>query len=351
MPLPRSAAFLNEPQDTEQYPGGHAAVVDTQAPPEAEFESDLKNGLARQNNKVIPSSWLYDEVGSALFEAITRVPEYGLTRADERQIARCAPRLPAFIGNAPFVAELGSGSGRKTRVILQALAQHTTGTQAIQYAPIDVSRSALEGCKRDMDSIRGLVVHPTIGNYLEGLGLALEMRPKGVRALVLFLGSTIGNFMRSEVAGFLTSIRRLLQPGDLLLLGADLDKPADVLELAYDDPAGVTAAFNRNLLGHLNRAFDGDFQLARFGHHAEYNRSERRIEMYLESCEAQQVCLATLDLRLSLRKGERILTEFSHKFRLEELRQMASDSGFETEEEWVDREWPFVESLWRARKF
>jgi L-histidine Nalpha-methyltransferase len=352
MPLPRSAAFLKLSDEPDLSVEPVAQTLsrprpkEETAPPEAEFEAALKRGLKCEDGKVIPSSWLYDEVGSGLFEVITHLPEYGLTRADERQIARCAPRLPALLHATPFVAELGSGSGRKTRAILEALSSSRKGT--LPYAPVDVSRSALEACARDLESIDGVEVHPTMGSYLEGLALALQRRPWGRPALVLFLGSTIGNFMRSEVSDFLTGIRKLLQPGDWLLLGADLDKQADVLELAYDDPAGVTAAFNRNLLGHLNRAFDGDFDLQQFAHRAVYNRADRRIEMYLEALTAQQVCLAALDLRVNLAEGERILTEYSHKFHLEELRQFATNSGFTPTEEWVDREWPFAENLWRA---
>lgn len=350
MPLPRSAAFLALPEHhspaLEQLVASVAGVDD--GPPQAEFEAALVRGLRRAEGKAIPSSWLYDDIGSVLFEAITRLPEYGLTRADDRVIARCLPHLSAMMGEQPFVAELGSGSGRKTRAILQALGGELSRNAPIAYAPIDVSATALEACVRDMQSLEGVALHPTVGGYLEGLSMALGKRRPEQRALVLFLGSTIGNFLRHEIPGFLGSLRSRLRVDDLLLLGADLEKPASVLELAYDDPAGVTAAFNRNLLGHINRSFSGDFDLSLFQHRAIYNRDERRIEMYLEAVEPQLVCLEALDLRVSLRKGECILTEYSHKFHLGEIRKLAESAGFEVLEQWVDREWPFAETLLRA---
>ncbi len=350
MPFPRSAA-LRMPDPGARRSDGSAALreraVDI-APPQAQFEAALTAGLRRTEGKEIPSGWLYDEVGSALFEAITRLPEYGLTRADERVIARCAPQLGKWIPASVFVAELGSGSGRKTRAILEAMVTNIESDSPVTYAPIDVSPSALEACARDMQSIVGVEVAPTVGTYLDGLESALRHRRGEQAALVLFLGSTIGNFQRTEIPSFVRNLRACLNPGDFLLIGADLEKPPRTLELAYDDPAGVTAAFNRNLLGHINRSLGADFQLHRFRHLAIYNRQERRIEMYLEAIEAQQVWIEELDLRLELHKGERILTEYSHKFRLEELRGYARASGFEPVEEWVDREWPFAECLWRV---
>ncbi|MCW5963370.1 MAG: L-histidine N(alpha)-methyltransferase [Bryobacterales bacterium] len=350
MPLPRSAA-LRMPESGANPTNGSLGARELRVgedPPQGEFEAALVMGLRREAGKEIPSGWLYDEVGSALFEAITRLPEYGLTRADERVIARCAPRLSDFVPPGAFVAELGSGSGRKTRAILEALSPSVHGRGHFAYAPIDVSPSALEACARDMETIEGLTVYPTVGAYLGGLANAMEQRQPGQSALLLFLGSTIGNFKRTEIAPFLGDLRAHLNEGDFLLLGADLDKAASVLELAYDDPAGVTAAFNRNLLGHINRSLGGDFHLHRFRHLAVYNRQERRIEMYLEATEAQQVWIEELNLRVSLHKGERILTEYSHKFRLDELRSYAKGAGFVVDEEWVDREWPFAECLWRA---
>lgn len=350
MPLPHSDASRTPDSGTVDSASRGTLSLDLQndAPPQGEFASALRAGLRRSAGKEIPSSWLYDALGSVLFEAITLLPEYGLTRADERVILRCAPRLPQWISSGSLVAELGSGSGRKTRAILESLSGKGDAQAQVTYTPIDVSPTALDACAKEMQLVAGVTVHPTVGTYLDGLGQALKQRLAQQTALVLFLGSTIGNFQRTEIAGFLSGVRKQLKTGDFLLLGADLEKPAAVLELAYDDPAGVTAAFNRNLLGHINRNLGGDFQLHRFRHLAIYNRMERRIEMYLESTEAQQVWIEMLDLRVDFHKGERILTEYSHKFRLEELRGYGREAGFQPVEQWVDREWPFVECLWQA---
>lgn len=344
MPLPASAAFLAIEDDVadgtsprDDHGSGNGSL------PQPDFARNLKEGLTREHCKEIPSSWLYDDLGSSLFEAITLLPEYGLTRADERLIRRCAPELVDYLGASPFIAELGSGSARKTRTILSACLE----AGGVDYAPIDVSEAAVQTCAVNLRPVEGLRLHPTVGDYLGGLELALARREQGHTALVLFLGSTIGNFSRNQIPSFLRSIRTLLQPGDTFLLGADLVKPAEVLELAYDDPAGVTSAFNKNLLAHLNVSFHGNFDLTRFQHVAWYNHAESRIEMFLESLEDQNATLPDLDLCVRLRRGERIRTELCHKFTVEELRDFARGAGFHVAREWIDEEWPFAESLWR----
>ena len=341
MPLPDSAAFLTTDVAAETKLRIQSAET---AAGLSTFAAEVITGLTKQGLKEISSSWLYDELGSKLFEAITLLPEYGLTRADERAIARCARSVARSMGADTFVAELGSGTGKKTGVILDEFLPLGT----LDYAPIDVSPSALEDCIRQVGAKSGLSVHPTVGSYLDGLRLALKRRRPEQRTLLLFLGSTIGNFLRSEARTFLREIREQLRPGDCMLMGADLEKEPRLLELAYDDPMGVTAAFNKNLLAHLNAAYDGDFDLTRFRHLAIYNRADRRIEMYLESLERQEVVLLDLDLRVSFEAGERLRTELSHKFNITELRRLAVDAGFDPQQEWVDREWPFAESLWRA---
>jgi len=348
MPLPHSAAYLFAKGDTPT-PQGPRWEPDI-CPPEASYYTELVEGLSRKTGKSVEASWFYDDLGSALFEAITKLPEYGLTRADDRLISRCAGSVACHAGPSPFVAELGSGSGVKTRTLLSAMvAAQASPSENVYYAPIDVSAAALDDCVRTLQCTAGLTVQATVGDYLDGLALALRQRKQEQRALVLFLGSTVGNFNKDDVVPFLKGLRACLLPGDLLLLGADLVKPASMLERAYDDPTGVTASFNRNLLGHLNRSFSGDFDLNLFRHVVCYNRREQRIEMYLEATEDHQAYLEDLDLRVCLSKGERILTEYSHKFYMEELRRYADASGFEPVEEWVDREWPFVEWLWRVQ--
>jgi L-histidine N-alpha-methyltransferase len=186
------------------------------------------------------------------------------------------------------------------------------------------------------------------GSYTEGLRQVVARRNHGESLLVLFLGSTIGNFERGPADYFLRQVRALLLPGDALLLGADLVKPVPQLLAAYDDSIGVTAAFNLNLLARINRELDGDFDLSRFRHEARYNPAERRVEMHLESLVAQTVMIRRANLRLDLQAGESIWTESSHKYDLDELRQIARRAGFVCERQWTDEEWPFAESLFRV---
>ncbi|MCC6265461.1 MAG: L-histidine N(alpha)-methyltransferase [Bryobacterales bacterium] len=338
MPLPGSVAF---PATCEAAPEGAPALAGGDA---ATRGRGVIESLTRPGLREIPSTWLYDELGSVLFEAITLLPEYGLTRADERVIERAAPEIARLMGPSPLVVELGSGSGKKTAAILAASLE----LGPVDYTPIDVSASALEACREKLAEMPGLRVFPTEGSYLGGLARALAHRATGQPVLVLFLGSTIGNFSRRELPPFLRRIRGMLRERDRFLVGADLVKAAATLQRAYDDPAGVTAAFNKNLLAHLNAAFDGNFDLARFAHEAVYNEDERRIEMYLRSEERQTVHLQALDLHLTLERGERIRTELSHKFHSGELDALAHAAGFLPEREWIDAEWPFAECLWRA---
>ena len=312
--------------------------------PAAQFAADVRAGLGRRGQKELPSKYLYDEVGTALFETITVLPEYGLTRADERVLRRnaCAivERLPASV----VVAELGSGSGRKTRPILEAL----TRKSCVSYYPIDISGSALERCKAELSAVECIAIVGLERSYLDGLREVAERRRTGESLLVLFLGSTIGNFERPAALGFLTEIRQCLLPGDALLLGTDLVKPVSDLIAAYDDPAGVTAAFNLNLLARINRELGGDFAVRRFAHQARYNAVLRRIEMHLVSLERQTVSVPAAGLIVDFEEGETIWTEACHKFRLEEIREMATRCGFDCRAQWVDPEWPFAESLWTA---
>src|SRR5581483_1128264 len=246
-----------------------------------EFAREVRAGLDRDGQKELPSRFFYDEVGSALFEVITRLPEYGLTRADATLLRRHSGELVARLGSPLAVAELGSGSGVKTRWVLESLARR----QPVTYYPIDVSRAALDACVQELSRFGAIV--PFEGSYLAGLGEVVCRRSRGERLVVLFLGSTIGNFDRPAAQEFLRDVRYLLSPGDALLLGTDLEKPVERLLLAYDDPAGVTAAFNLNLLARINRELDGGFVLRNFEHVARYSAAERRVEMHLRSRVAQ----------------------------------------------------------------
>src|SRR5580698_6553033 len=211
----------------------------------AEFSSDVVVGLSQPGQKELPSKYLYDEVGSALFDVICVLPEYGLSRAGMRSLVRNAPVI---------VAELGSGSGQKTRVILEALAKR----QRVNYYPIDISGTALSRCEREIGQIDQVSIVGFERAYLEGLREVAARRKDGEKIFVLFLGSTIGNFDRPAGDQFLREVRGILQAGDALLLATDLEKPVEQLVNAYDDEAGVTAAFNMNYLARLNRELGAD---------------------------------------------------------------------------------------------
>lgn len=305
------------------------------------FANDVREGLSQAGQKQLPCQYFYDPIGTALFEAITVLPEYGLTRADTRLIRRLAPELTGHFGAPVAVAELGSGSGSKTRRILESLA-----SSPVTYYPIDLSASALARCAQEMAAVAD--VHPIEASYLNGLSQVVCGRRPGHSLLVLFLGSTIGNFARAAAQDFLAEVRACLMPGDALLLGADLIKPLARMLLAYDDPAGVTAAFNRNLLARINRELDGDFALRNFAHEARWNQGHRRIEIHLRSLKAQRVSIRAAGFECELRKDETIWTESCHKFHAEEIRKMAATAGFECRAQWLDDTWPFAESLLTA---
>jgi L-histidine Nalpha-methyltransferase len=306
-----------------------------------EFASDVRSGLAKPQ-KELHSKYLYDELGSSLFEAITHLPEYGLTRADERLLRRHADDIASLLPSRVAVIELGSGVGQKTRHLLQAI-----GGNALRYYPIDVSADALARCERDLSDVAE--VHPLVQSYLNGMARATAERQPGESFLVMFLGSTIGNFERKCALEFLRDLRRSLLPGDMLLIGADLVKEPGRMLVAYDDPTGVTGAFNLNLLGRINRELGGDFQLRDFEHQARWDEEHRRIEMHLRSRLNQTVFIAEADLTVSFTAGETIWTESSHKFQLSELEGMADFAGFSVEDQWIDRDWPFAENLWAVR--
>jgi dimethylhistidine N-methyltransferase len=308
------------------------------------FAEDVRDGLGRSGQKELPSKYLYDDVGSALFEVISKLPEYGLTRAEERILLRHSEAIAERLASQGMVVELGSGSGRKTRRILEALAHNPSTT----YCPIEISSTALESCERELDDLRHVSILGFETEYLDGLSRAVARRPQGEGVVVLFLGSSIGNFDRGPGEDFLRKIRRALQPGDTLLLGTDLEKPLAQLIPAYDDPLGVTAVFNRNLLARINRELGGDFDLARFEHMALYNRRERRIEMHLRSVETQSVTIEGANFRATLRRDETIWTESCHKYGRAEAPQMAERTGFECVAQWVDEEWAFAENLFVA---
>jgi dimethylhistidine N-methyltransferase len=306
----------------------------------SQFAADVRDGLTKGGQKELPSKYLYDEVGTALFEAISVLPEYGLTRADARLLEKHASEIVDRLPSPIQVAELGSGSGKKTRWILEALSRR----QKTYYYPIEISPFALAACEKELGRIDLVSIVGYEQPYLEGLRAVAERRD-GSHLLVLFLGSTIGNFDRDAGEDFLRSVRAILQPGDALLLGTDLEKSIVDQLLAYDDPAGVTAAFNLNLLARINRELGADFDLPCFHHEARWNAAERRIEMHLRSTCRQRAEIPPAELRLTLQKDETIWTESSHKYRAGEAVEMAERTGFRCEGQWVDEEWPFAQNL------
>jgi dimethylhistidine N-methyltransferase len=315
----------------------HAITAD----PTAEFAADVRFGLTRKGQKELPSKYLYDDVGSALFEVISVLPEYGLTRADERVLRRNAHDIVDRVPDNVVVAELGSGSGKKTRWLLKALCRR----QHISYHPIEISPTALDMCRRELGDIDCMSIVGFEREYLDGLGEVAARRKPGQHVLVMFLGSTIGNFDRPAGMEFLRQVRGALQAGDALLLGTDLEKPIPQLLKAYDDPLGVTAAFNLNLLGRINRELEANFDLSQFEHIACFNREARSVEMHLRSRRQQVVRIQRSDLTVGFGEGETIWTESSHKYAAAEIGSIAENAGFRCDAQWFDEEWPFAENL------
>jgi len=306
-----------------------------------EFAADVRAGLSRTGQKELPSKYLYDNVGSALFEVISHLPEYGLTRADERLLRRHADEIVDRLGGPVAVAELGSGSGKKTRWLLEAICRR----QRTSYYPVEISRSALVMCERELRDIDRISIVGFEREYLDGLLEIAAYRKSGQRLLVLFLGSTIGNFDRPAAVKFLSEVRCILEPGDSLLLGTDLEKPSSQLLAAYDDELGVTAAFNLNLLSRVNHELGADFDLREFAHRAKINREARSVEMHLESQGRQLVSIPAAEVVIEFLEGETIWTESSHKYSIDEVIETAHDAGFRCEAQWIDEQWPFAENL------
>ena len=309
------------------------------------FASAVQAGLSKAGQKELPCSYLYDELGSALFQAITFLPEYGVTRAEARLLRRHAKAIADLLSPVRSVVELGSGDGSKTRSLLEALA----AGGPLGYFPIDVSEYALNRCKRDLADLPTVRVCPLSLSYLDGLRHPSLSRTEEKPALFLFLGSTIGNFHRSEAVSFLRAVRSTMSTGDSLLLGADLDKPASVLLPAYDDPTGVTAAFNLNLLGHINRILDADFDLTGFEHEVRFNELERRIEMHLRSTKNQVVTIPAANMQVQVLRDETLWTESSYRYRHDELTRLAQQAGFAEIGMWIDEDWAFASTLWIIR--
>lgn len=294
----------------------------------------VRDGLAATPKRLPP--WLfYDEAGSRFFDQITELPEYYPTRTERAILTAHAGEMiaRAAAGQRLRIAELGAGSADKTRLLLRAA---TRRQGAVVYEPVDVSFSALEAARERIErEIPEVEVSPRVIDYSEGL--ELEPAAEHERRLVLYIGSSIGNFEPQDATGLLRRVRAGLRPGDALLLGVDLVKDPNLLVPAYDDAAGVTAAFNRNLLVRINRELGANFDPKAFAHRALWNSEEARIEIYLESVAAQRVKLAELDMQLEFEAGERIHTENSYKYRPGQANAMLANAGFTPAAKWMDR--------------
>ena len=312
----------------------------------AEFAADVERDLALEPRQ-LQSKYLYDALGSSLFEAICRLPWYRITRAEHRLLARHADAIVSALGDDPgaTIVELGCGSGEKLMLLAEAL-QARGGSAHVHL--IDISSQALEQTEQRLNRLQHFSVVGHQSTYEEGLRTAVAAREPGSGMLVLLLGSNIGNFDMPAARSFLDRIRDALAPGDLLLLGADLIKPEPELRLAYDDPLGVTAAFNRNLLVRINRELGGNFDLRQFAHRARWNASEHRIEMHLVSRAEQVVTISAARTVVPFRRGEAIWTESSYKYQPGQIVEMGAEAGFGARDQWIHDEAKFALTLFAA---
>lgn len=295
------------------------------------FASDVRQGFAERPPR-IPPRWFYDALGSALFDAITLLPWYRIAQAEKRLLREACPALHALRRSTAGLVELGSGNGEKLDLVLGALADG----QRLDVGLVDVSPAALAAASLRAEAHAGVVVARVEATYAEGLVRALAGRPAGGGALVLFLGSNLGNLGPEETADFLSGVRAALRPADRLLLGADLVKPEEELLLAYADPVGVTAAFNRNLLERMNRELGADFDLGLWDHRAVWNAGESRVEMHLVSRAEQVVTIPAAGVAAPFRTGESIFTEASYKYTPAALAATLRAAGFVETRSWTD---------------
>ena len=303
------------------------------------LRSDVRTGLTA-TPKTLPPKWFYDARGSELFEQITRLPEYYPTRAEREILAARSAEIAALTG-AHTLVELGSGSSEKTRLLLDALRDHGSLREIVA---LDVSEAALEEAVAVLRSAYSVQVHGVVGDFTEHLALL----PGEPARLVVFLGGTIGNLVPAERAKFLSAVRDDLDTGEWLLLGTDLVKDPDVLVRAYDDQAGVTAEFNRNVLHVLNRELAADFDVAAFEHVAAWNAEQEWIEMRLRATRPMRVTIPGVDLTVDFAAGEELRTEVSAKFRQDRVAAELADAGFTVDQWWTDTEQRFGVSLARA---
>ena len=320
----------------------HGTAATLGADPTIEMAREVAEGFARRPRE-IPAKYLYDALGSKLFEAICELPWYRITRGERSLLAAHAGAVMAASGGCGTVVELGGGSGEKLSVLLAA-----AEGRALDVHLVDISPAALAQSERTLAAHPSATLHAHEADYETGVRAALRRRRTDGRALVLFLGSNIGNLAPDEADRFLQDLRRACRPGDRLLLGADLVKPEAELLLAYDDPLGLTAAFNKNVLARLNRELDADFDLLEFDHCVEWNAVASRIEVYLVSRAEQLVCIRGAGCCTRIDEGERIWTESSYKYEPEGIVEMGARAGFATCEQWIEHESRFALTLFES---
>jgi dimethylhistidine N-methyltransferase len=304
----------------------------------AEFAADVARDLRRRPRQ-LQSKYFYDALGSHLFEAICHLPWYKITRAEWALLERHAADILRALNQPTSIVELGCGSGGK----LALLAEVCRRPVLVQL--VDVSRTALELSARTLGRFPNVAVVGHNAVYDAGLRDAARRRPARGAMLVLFLGSNVGNYEPAVAHALLTDVRAVLRPGDGFLLGADLVKPETEMVLAYGDPIGVTAAFNKNLLARINRELGGDFDLGAFGHASRWNATARRMESYLVSQRAQRVRVRDAGITIRLAAGEEIWTESSYKYEPEELVAMGAAAGLGCARQWVEAEAGFALTL------
>ncbi len=344
---------------------------DLLAPPPEAVADAARRGLLNARRKQLPPWLLYDDEGSALFEEITRLPEYYLTRTEREILNHQADAILEAAGSPLEIVELGAGSASKTRLLLEALLLRQP---RVRYVPVDVSPTALDQARAELRGLPRLEVHPVAARYPEELGFLRDRNPgrvpatsrddsagqspapstrladgAGARRLVLFLGSNIGNYDLPSAQRLLAAVRRCLRPGDALLIGADRRKSPRLLLPAYDDAAGVTARFSKNVLVRLNRELGATFDLAHFRHLVRWNDARSRIEIFLESAKTQRVMIPALGAAIDFAARERIHLESSYKLTAARLNQLLGRAGFRPQAVWTDPRRRFGLTLARPR--
>jgi L-histidine N-alpha-methyltransferase len=291
---------------------------------------DVITGLT-QTPKTLPPQYFYDDRGSQLFEAITELPEYYLTRTERAILEQSAEAIVQAVGPCDLV-ELGSGSASKTRLLFDAYRQQRC---PLRYVPIDVSGGILaESARALLDEYEEMIIHGLVSTY--DVALTQLPEPAFPKRLLAFIGSTLGNLSPTQAHHFFRQVNQALQSQDYFLLGVDVHKDTAILEAAYNDAQGITAAFNLNMLSHLNGRFQGNFDLSQFRHIALYNETDRQIEMYIESLATQTVTLETLGLTVPFGQGERLLSEISRKFDPVDLAQTLLSHGLVVKQTFTD---------------